>query len=418
MNIFKLIHKETERQNRGIELIASENYASKNVMAVQGSILTAKYAEGYPGKRYYGGCEIIDQIEQEAIDSVNKLFGSKYANVQPHSGSQANAAAYRALDVQFRKDGIYKNRKMRILTAELNDGAHLTHSSPVSFVTNLYNVFTYKMGKDGKMDISLVEKRIEELIKEDKKPDVLLLGFSAYPFEIDFKIYKELADKYELKVMTDMAHIAGLVAAGRHSNPVPYSDIVTSTTHKTLRGPRGGIILTNDDNLIKRINAAVFPFYQGGPLMHIIGAKAVCFQEAAKPEFKRYIEQVIFNTKYFAESLQRLGATCTMTDNHLMLLDTKKSYNLLGKDAQVMLEEIGITTNKNMLPGDKESPKDTSGLRIGFAAITSRGCHHKMAMQIAIIINSYLTNEMTKIKAIQEVNKLVLDLTAIETLEY
>lgn len=416
--IFDLIELEKNRQNNGIELIASENYPSINVMKAQGSILTSKYAEGYPGKRYYGGCEVIDKVEQYAIDKACELFKCKYANVQPHSGSQANAAAYRAVEVLLRQQGkIEEDRPMRILTAELNDGAHLTHSSPVSFVTNTYNVFTFGL-KKGKLDVELIEKRILELIEENKKPDVLLIGFSSYPYSIKFSKFKPLADKYDLKYIVDMAHIAGLVAAGIHESPVPFADVVTSTTHKTLRGPRGGLILTNDDELFKKINSAVFPYYQGGPLEHVIAAKAICFEEALKPEFKTYITQVLFNTKVFTDTLIKLGATCSKTENHLMLLNTKESYGLLGIEAQKMLEEVNITVNKNMLPSDTESPRTTSGLRIGFAAITSRGCEKKTSIILASIIDSYLKKQKTKEETLREVNRITRQLHKIETLTY
>ena len=269
--ILDLIKLESKRQNEGIELIASENYASKEVREICASILTNKYAEGYPNKRYYGGCEFVDKIEQIAIDRVCKLFNVKYANVQPHSGSQANAAAYRALLPNGGK----------ILSLVLNDGGHLTHGSPVSFSSHLYNFVHYPLNSEGKLDYD----KILEIAKKEQ-PDLILAGYSAYPYEIDFKKFKEIADEVNAKFIVDMAHIAGLIAAGIHQNPCDYADVVTSTTHKTLRGPRGGIILTNSEELIKKINSAIFPYYQGGPLEHIIAGKAICFNEALKPSFK------------------------------------------------------------------------------------------------------------------------------------
>lgn len=403
--VFNIIEDELDRQNGGLELIASENYCSKACREAAGSILTYKYAEGYPDKRYYGGCSNIDKIEKIAIERACKLFNCKYANVQPHSGSQANAAAYRALEVTLQKEGKLENRKMRILAADLNDGGHLTHGSPVSFSSHLYDVSFYPLGKDGRIDMSLVEKAIIE-----NKPDVLLTGFSAYPYKIDFIEFRDLAKKYDLKLMVDMAHIAGLVAGNQHMNPCKYADIVTTTTHKTLRGPRGGLILTNDEELIKRVNSAVFPYYQGGPLEHIIAAKAVCFGEALKKNFEVYAFNVSVNTIAFTNKMRELGAICSDTENHLMLLNTKKSFNLTGLDAQNMLEDINITTNKNMLPGDTESPKTTSGLRIGFAALTTRGCKTKMAADIAEIIYGYLSKEISKEEAIDKVNAIVAEL--------
>lgn len=404
-----LIELETKRQNSGIELIASENYPSRETREVMGSILTCKYAEGYPSKRYYGGCEYIDKVENFAIEQACKLFNAKYANVQPHSGSQANAAAYRALEVTLMKEGKLVDRKMKILSMDLNSGGHLTHGSPVSFSSHLYDVCFYPLDNTGHIDFNLVEKAII-----DNKPDVILAGYSAYPYKIDFAGFKALATKYDLKFIVDMAHIAGLIAAGEHQNPCDYADIVTSTTHKTLRGPRGGLILTNDDELIKRINSAVFPYYQGGPLEHVIAGKAVCFTEALKPEFKDYIKQVITNTRVFTEALEYCGCECSKTDNHLMLLNTKKSFGLTGLQAQQKLEEIGITVNKNMLPNDDEKPNTTSGLRIGFAAITTRGCNEIQANIIAKIIYEYLSNKISREDAKKEVEKLVSNLKNIE----
>lgn len=404
--IHKSIEEELERQNEGIELIASENYASKYVREVQSSILTNKYAEGYPGKRYYGGCINIDNIENLAIETVKKLFNVRFANVQPHSGSQANAAAYRALEKYLKLD-----RKMKILSIKLNDGGHLTHGSAVSFSSNNYEFSFYDLGTDGKIDFDLVEKAIIE-----NRPDVILSGYSSYPYEVDFSKFKELADKYNCMFMVDMAHIAGLVAGRRHQNPCHYADIVTSTTHKTLRGPRGGLILTNNEELAKLINSAVFPYYQGGPLEHIIAAKAICFEEALSDDFRVYTWQIISNTKAFTNKMKELGAECSDTENHLMLLNTKKSYGLTGKQAQQMLEEIDITTNKNMLPNDDETPATTSGLRIGFAAMTTRGCTTEQAEFIAVVIDSYLRGTMPKVIAKMTVHYITSQMKKVEDL--
>ena len=378
-----LIVLEQKRQNNGIELIASENYASKEVREMMASILTNKYAEGYPGKRYYGGCEFVDAVEQLAIDRACRLFGSKYANVQPHSGSQANAAAYRALLPEGGK----------ILSLVLNDGGHLTHGSPVSFSSHLYTFVHYPL-KDGHLDYDEIER-----LAIQEKPNLILSGYSSYPYAIDFKRFKEIADKVGAYLMVDMAHIAGLVATGEHMSPVPYADIVTTTTHKTLRGPRGGLILCNDEEIIKKVNSAIFPYYQGGPLEHVIAAKAVCFKEAMSDEFKKYIHQVVVNTAACADEFNKLGAISSGTDNHLFLLNVLDTYGINGKEAQIALEEIGITTNKNMIPNDTLSPGKTSGLRLGFAAVTTRGCTEPQARQIARIINSYLKNELDKEKA-------------------
>ena len=388
--IFDLIKKENIRQNDGIELIASENYASKYVREACGSILTNKYAEGYPYKRYYGGCEFVDEIETIAIERVKELFGASYANVQPHSGSQANAAAYRALLPEGGK----------ILSLVLNDGGHLTHGSPVSFSSYLYEFVHYPLN-NGKLDYETLR---EIALKE--KPNVILAGFSAYPYQIDFKKIKEICDEVGCYFMVDMAHIAGLVAAGLHPSPVGYADIVTSTTHKTLRGPRGGLILTNNEELIKKINSAIFPFYQGGPLEHIIAGKAICFKEANSPEFKEYAKQVVDNTKACRDKLASLGAKVSDTEVHLFLLNVLDSFGINGLEAQKKLEEIGVTTNKNMIPGDTLKPNKTRGLRIGFAAVTSRGCTKEDAETIGELIYNYLSNKIS----VQEAKEVVGDL--------
>ena len=398
-DILSLINQEQDRQNRGIELIASENYASKNVRAVTGSILTNKYAEGYPGRRYYGGCEFVDEIERIAIKEACDLFGSKFANVQPHSGSQANAAAYRALMPNGGK----------VLSLVLNDGGHLTHGSPVSFSSNFYTFIHYPLDKDGKLDYEIIR---EIALKE--KPDVILSGFSAFPYVIDFKKIREICDEAKCLMMVDMAHIAGLVAAKKHISPVPYADIVTSTTHKTLRGPRGGLILTNNADLIKKINSAVFPFYQGGPLEHVVAAKAVCFKEANTDAFKNYVDSLMRNTKVCSETLKELGAIATDTENHLFLLNVLDSFGITGLVAQKKLEEIGVTTNKNMIPGDKLSPKETSGLRIGFAAVTTRGCTEADAKEIAKLIYNYLSDKITTEEASNKVREITSKWKLIE----
>lgn len=402
--IYTYLSLETKRQNKGLELIASENYVSKKIRKLCGSILTNKYAEGYPNKRYYGGCKYIDKIEQYAIDKACELFKCKYANVQPHSGSQANAAAYRALEKYLKLD-----RKMKILTMNLNSGSHLSHGSKVSFSSNLYDFDFFDLNNNGKIDFDIVEEKIKSF-----NPDVILSGYSAYPYKIDFRKFKELANKYNCLFMVDMAHIAGLVCSKNHMSPIPYADIVTTTTHKTLRGPRGGLILTNNEELYKLINSAVFPYYQGGPLEHIIAAKALCFDEALNPKFKEYIDNVILNTKTFTNKMKELGATCSNTNNHLMLLNTKKSFNLTGKESQKLLEEINITTNKNMLPNDTESPQITSGLRIGFAALTTRGLNEQQASLIADIIYYYLSKKISKTKALKQVKEISKSLKKIE----
>ena len=390
--ILNLIKDELDRQNNGIELIASENYASKEVREACGSILTNKYAEGYPGHRYYGGCEVVDKIEQIAIDRACQLFGSKYANVQPHSGSQANAAAYRALLPEGGK----------IMALVLNDGGHLTHGSPVSFSSHLYEFVFYPLDETGHLNY---DKMLE--IAKVEKPDLILSGYSAYPYAIDFSKIRNICDEIGCLMMVDMAHIAGLVAANQHMSPIPYADLVTTTTHKTLRGPRGGLILTNSETLIKKINSAIFPYYQGGPLEHIIAGKAICFKEDMSDEFKKYVIALMENTKACSDEFAVLGAKTSGTDNHLFLLNVLDTYGINGKEAQIKLEEIGITANKNMISGDTLPPSKTSGLRIGFAATTTRGCTKEDAKQIARIIDSYLKNNISQ----EEGKKLVTAIT-------
>ncbi len=374
-----LLDCELTRQNTGIELIASENYPSKDILEACGSIAMDKYAEGYPDKRYYGGCEFIDEIEKYAIRHATQLFNVKYANVQPHSGSQANAAAYHALMPNGGK----------VLSLVLNDGGHLTHGSPVSFSSHQYKFVHYPLGDNGELDYSKIKE-----IAEKEKPDVILAGYSAYPYEINFAALRNIADYVNAKLMVDMAHIAGLVAAKEYMNPCDYADIVTSTTHKTLRGPRGGLILTNSEEIFKKVNSAVFPYYQGGPLENIIAGKAICFEEAQTNNFRDYIRAVKANTKWAAKRFKELGAEVSGTETHLFLLNTLKSYNLTGLEAQKKLEEIGITTNKNMLPNDTLKPSETSGLRIGFAAATTRGCDLSQAVLIAELIHNFLSGKI------------------------
>ena len=399
--LFKLVELETKRQNEGLELIASENFTSKKVRFFAGSVLTNKYAEGYPGKRYYGGCHYIDEIEQTAIDLLEELFGSKYANVQPHSGSSANMIAYASL-LQLGD---------KILTLSLNEGGHLTHGSPVNFSSKHYDVYHYHLKDDGRIDYVALREIAHEI-----KPKLILAGFSAYPFIIDFAKIGEIAREIGAYLMVDMAHIAGLIAGGAHPSPFPHADIVTSTTHKTLRGPRGGIILTNDEEIIKKVNFNCFPGMQGGPLENIIGAKAQSFYEALQPEFKTYIKQVVQNTKIASDTFIQLGAHASNTETHLFLLNTKKSYGITGKDAESLLESINITTNKNMLPKDDERPNTTSGLRLGFAAVTTRGLNKEGASETAKIIHEFLSKQISKDEALKRVFKLVSTLRAIDSL--
>lgn len=393
--IWAYIQKEKERQENTIELIASENFTSKEVMEAMGTVLTNKYAEGYPKKRYYGGCENVDAIEQLAIDRVKKLFGAEYANVQPHSGAQANMAAYQAI----------LQPGDTVIGMSLENGGHLTHGSPVNQSGKLYNFVPYGVKEDGRINYDELRQLIFEY-----KPRLVLAGASAYPRIIDFKAIRESVDAYnesigiftEPKVlsdedikyiekhkcyfMVDMAHIAGLVAAGLHPSPIPYADIVTSTTHKTLRGPRGGIILAKSE-LGKKLNSAVFPGTQGGPLEHVIAAKAVCFEEALQPEFKLYQRQIVENCKVLAEGLVACGFNLVSggTDNHLILIDLRNK-GITGLEAQQRLEELGITVNKNAVPKDTEKPMITSGIRLGTAAVTTRGFTEDDIATVAVLI--------------------------------
>ena len=389
---------ETKRQQNNIELIASENYVSKAILKLQGSILTNKYAEGYPGKRYYGGCEYVDIFESKAIEYACKLFGAKYANVQPHSGSSANMAVYRALVSPGDK----------VLGMSLAQGGHLTHGSKVNFSGKDYDVIGYEIDPTTeKLDYDKIEK-----LALLEKPKMIIAGSSAYSGKIDFKKFREIADKVGAYLMVDMAHIAGLVAAGLHENPCRYADVVTTTTHKTLRGPRGGLILTNNEQIIKRINKTVFPGIQGGPLMHVIGAKAQCFYEALQPEFKEYVKNIIKNANAMAEEFKKNGVKVISggTDNHLMLIDVKTSFNLSGKEAEHILDSICITVNKNTIPFDTETPNVTSGLRIGTPAMTTRGLKEEDFREIADIIIKVLRNPGDK-KLLKECKNEALAIT-------
>ncbi len=351
---------ELERQQRNLELIASENIVSPAVMAAMGSVLTNKYAEGYPGKRYYGGCEDVDIVENIAIERAKKLFGAGLANVQAHSGAQANTAVYFALI----------NPGDTVMGMSLAHGGHLTHGSPVNISGKYYNFVPYELDPETeKLNYETIRKQAEEC-----RPKLIVAGASAYPRAIDFKQLADIAHSVDAYLMVDMAHIAGLVAAGQHQNPVPYADVVTTTTHKTLRGPRGGLILTNNEEIAKKINKAIFPGIQGGPLMHVIAAKAVCFGEALKPEFKAYGDQVIKNARVLANTLLEKGFELVSggTDNHLMLVDLRP-FDITGKDLQNNLDDVYITVNKNAIPNDPQKPAFTSGVRIGTPAVTTRG---------------------------------------------
>ena len=396
--IEKALELELERQNHNIELIASENYVSDEILKLQGSIFTNKYAEGYSGKRYYGGCQNVDTIEDIANDYLQKLFKVKYSNVQPHSGSSANMAVYRAL----------LNHGDKVLGMDLSNGGHLTHGHPLSFSGQDYNIVSYSTAENGYIDYDEVEK-----IALKEKPKMIIAGASAYSREIDFKRFRDIADKCGAYLMVDMAHIIGLVAAGLHMSPVDYADVVTSTTHKTLRGPRGGIILTNNEELAKKINKTVFPGIQGGPLMHVIAAKAQCFYEALKPEFICYQKQVLSNIKAMSNYFIDNGVKIVSggTDNHLILVDVKSSFNITGKEADQILDRICITVNKNTIPNDTESPMKASGIRIGSPAMTTRGFKEDEFILVAQIIIEALTNYSDE-QILDELKEKVLKLTS------
>lgn len=395
--VYLAIAQERKRQEEHLELIASENYVSEAVLEAQGSIMTNKYAEGYPAKRYYGGCEYVDVVEELAIERIKKLFNAKFANVQPHSGSQANMAVYRTL----------LNIGDRVLGMSLDHGGHLTHGYRLSFSGQDYEAFTY--------GVDLVSETIDydevERIALEVKPKMIIAGASAYPREIDFKRFKEIADKVGAYLFVDMAHIAGLVAAKLHQNPVDYADVVSSTTHKTLRGPRGGIILTNNEEIAKKIDKNVFPGIQGGPLMHVIAAKAVAFKEALDPSFVEYQQQVIRNAQALAKHFMEKGyhVISNGTDNHLLLIDVKSKHGISGKEAESLLHSVNITTNKNTIPNDIEKPMVTSGIRIGSPAITSRGLKEEDMSLIVEYIDQALTYK-DDINKLAEIKQAVINL--------
>ena len=392
------LKNERIRQEENIELIASENYVSKDILKLQGSILTNKYAEGYPNKRYYGGCENVDVIESTAIEYAKKLFNCKYANVQPHSGSSANMAVYRAL----------LKPKDKVMGMNLANGGHLTHGHKMSFSGQDYEIVDYNI--DEASEIIDYEAIKEKVVKE--KPKMIIAGASAYSRIIDFKKFREIADLVGAYLFVDMAHIAGLVAVNLHPSPLPYADIVTTTTHKTLRGPRGGLILTNNEEIAKKIDKVIFPGIQGGPLMHVIAAKAQCFYEAMQPEFKTYQEQVLKNIKALAKSLQEEGfhVVSDGTDNHLILVDVKSSCGITGIDAQNILDSINITVNKNAIPNDSESAMVTSGIRLGSPAMTTRGLLENDFIKIGKIIAKTLKNYNDE-NVINEMKNEVLKIT-------
>lgn len=380
VELFDAIKLEEERQARNIELIASENIVSKNVLAAQGSVLTNKYAEGYPGRRYYGGCQYIDIVENLAINRAKKLFGAKYVNVQPHSGSQANAAAYLSL----------VEAGDTIMGMDLAAGGHLTHGSPVNFSGKTYNFVSY--GVDPKTEMLDYDAILA--LAEKHQPKLIVAGASAYSRTIDFAKFRAIADQVGAKLMVDMAHIAGLVAVGLHPSPIPYADITTTTTHKTLRGPRGGMILTNDEQLAKKINSNVFPGTQGGPLEHVIAGKAAAFGEALAADFKTYGQNIIANTQAMAQvfaASQKARLVSGGSDNHLLLVDVR-GFSLTGKDAEKLLDEVNITVNKNSIPFETLSPFKTSGIRLGTPAITSRGFDQADCAKVAELIIQVLEN--------------------------
>ena len=377
--IYNFVGKELEREQEGIELIASENFASKAVMEAMGSYLTNKYAEGYPAKRYYGGCQVVDEVEELARERAKKLFGAEHANVQPHSGSQANMAVYFTI----------LQPGDTVLGMDLSHGGHLTHGSTVNFSGRLYNFVSYGVNKETEM---IDYEQIRRLALE-YKPKLIVAGASAYSRIIDFKKLKDICDEVGAYFMVDMAHIAGLVATGAHPSPVPYADFVTSTTHKTLRGPRGGLILCKE-KYAKALDKNIFPGIQGGPLMHTIAAKAVCFKEALQPEFKEYIDRVVKNCKVLAEELVKYDFKLVSngSDNHLILIDLNNK-DITGKDAEKRLDSIGITVNKNTVPNETKSPFVTSGIRIGTAAVTTRGFDEEDMKEVAALINDAIENK-------------------------
>ena len=382
--LYAAVSAELQRQRNKIELIASENFVSETVMDANSTILTNKYAEGYPDKRYYGGCENVDVVETLAIERAKELFGCGYANVQPHSGAQANMAVFFAL----------LEVGDRVLSMNLAHGGHLSHGSPVNISGKYWDIVPYGVTREG----GVIDYDEVRRLALETKPKLILAGASAYPRIIDFKKFREIADEVGAYLMVDMAHIAGLVAAGEHPSPIPYAHVTTTTTHKTLRGPRGGLILTNDEELAKRINKAIFPGTQGGPLMHTIAAKAVCFGEALKPEFKAYAKQVVKNCKVLADELSSRGFKLISggTDNHLLLLDLTGMKVDTGKEGEHLLDEVGITCNKNAIPFDTQKPFVTSGLRLGTAAVTTRGFTEEDIREVAEIIEITLKDYENK----------------------
>lgn len=403
--LYDAIMLEKNRQESHIELIASENFVSKAVLEAQGSVLTNKYAEGYPGRRYYGGCEFVDMAEDLARNRLKELFNVKYANVQAHSGSTANMGAYRAII----KPGD------KVLGMSLDHGGHLTHGHPLNFSGIDYTFVSYGVDSESEM----IDYDNLEQIALEEKPQLIVAGASAYPRKIDFKRIKEICDKVNALFMVDMAHIAGLVAAGLHQNPCDYADVVTSTTHKTLRGPRGGIILTNNFELYKQINKVVFPGIQGGPLMHVIAAKAMAFQEALQPEFKEYQQQVIKNANVLAQELMTLGFKVVSggTDNHLVLVEVKSLTGLTGKDAEKLLDQVNITCNKNTVPNDSEKPFITSGIRLGSPAVTTRGFKEEDMKVVAKCLYDALMNHDNEM-VLNQVRETVKELTNKYPLNY
>jgi glycine hydroxymethyltransferase len=407
--VFASVQRELDRQRNNIELIASENFVSQQVMELAGSVLTNKYAEGYPGKRYYGGCQFVDEVETLAIERLKKLFHCEYANVQPHSGAQANTAVYFALLQPGDK----------VLGMSLNDGGHLTHGHPLNYSGVTYEFHAYGVDRESEMlDYEAFKKQVEEV-----KPKLVVAGASAYSRIIDFKTMAEIAHENGALFMVDMAHIAGLVAAGEHPSPFPYADVVTTTTHKTLRGPRGGVIMCNDEEMIKAINRAVFPGMQGGPLMHIIAAKAACFYEALQDDFKDYAKQIRKNAKALEESLKEEGFRLVAggTDNHLLLIDVKASCGITGKKAQRLLDEVNITANKNAIPFDTEKPFKASGIRVGTPAMTTKGFKEEDFKEVGKIIALRLKNDETdeiRNECLRRVKALTDKVTMYKDLSY
>lgn len=397
-DLWTAIENEFNRQQNNLELIASENIVSEGVLAAQGSVLTNKYAEGYPGRRYYGGCEFVDVVENLAIDRAKELFGAAYANVQPHSGSQANTAAYLAL-IQPGDT---------VLGMDLSAGGHLTHGAKVNFSGKTYHFVSY--GVDPSTEV--IDYEVVRILARKYQPKLIVAGASAYSRTLDFAKFREIADEVGAKLMVDMAHIAGLVAAGLHPSPVPYADITTTTTHKTLRGPRGGLVLTNDADLAKKVNSAVFPGIQGGPLEHVIAAKAMAFKEALDPDFKDYSQQVMDNAKAMAKVFNQTPETRVVsgaTDNHLLLIDVR-DLGITGKQAETILDSVNITVNKNSIPFESLKPTETSGIRVGTPAITSRGFNEEDAIEVAKLVVKALKGRDDD-EALRQVREGVKELT-------